>query len=64
MMPRINHTGYHHDWSDGNYKMRRLSRSFDTLEEAQRFAEGKNVTDVYKCKGKYKVEWIKKEVIE
>ena len=61
-MTRINKTAHYHDWSVGDYKLRRLSRSFDTLEEAQRFADGKDGTDIYRCKGKYKVEWIKKEV--
>lgn len=63
-MTRINHTGYYHDWSVGDYKVRRLSRSFETLEEAQRFADGKDGVDIYRCKGKFKVEWIKKEVIK
>lgn len=40
-------------------KHRRLSRSFATLEEAKRFAEGKQNTDIYRSKGLYKVEWEK-----
>ena len=38
-------------------KVRTLSRSFDTLEAAQKFAEGKNVTDIYRVGGRIKVEW-------
>lgn len=40
--------------------MRELSKSFDTLEDAERFASGKNVLDIFRSKGKYKVLWIKK----
>ena len=47
-------------WSiDHHIEQRTLSRSFDTLEEAQKFAEGKAVTDIYKSKGRFKVEWEK-----
>ena len=38
-------------------KVRTLSRSFDTLEAAQKFAEGKKVVDIYRAGGKFKVEW-------
>lgn len=48
------------NWKDGSYIEKKLHRSFETLEEAERFAEGKNVRDIYRCKGRYKVEWIKK----
>ena len=41
------------------YIERTLHRSFGTLEDANRFAEGKNVRDIYRSKGKYVVEWIK-----
>ena len=45
---------------DGRHKIRRvLTRSFDTLEEAERFAEGKDVRDIFRSKGRFKVEWIK-----
>ena len=52
-------TTYRHDWQNGYTKCRRLSRSFDTLEDANNFAEGKQVTDIYRSNGKYKVEWVK-----
>ena len=57
-MSRINKTAFvggcgGEPWS----KVRTLSRSFDTLEQAQRFADGKNVVDVYKSRGRFKVEW-------
>ena len=45
-------------WSnDHQIEQRTLSRSFDTLEEANRFAEGKAVTDIYRAHGRFKVEW-------
>lgn len=52
------------DWENGYYKVRTLSRTFATLEEAERFSRNKEVTDIY-CVGggKYKVEWIKREEI-
>lgn len=47
-------------WSiDHHIEQRTLSRSFDTLEEAKKFAEGKTVTDIYKSHGRFKVEWEK-----
>lgn len=52
-------TAYRFDWVNGFTKVKVLSRSFDTLEEANRFAEGKQSTDVYKSKGRFKVEWVK-----
>lgn len=39
--------------------VRTLTRSFDTLEAAQRFANGKDVNDIFRRKGKYVVEWFK-----
>lgn len=48
-------------WKLGHYKKRTLSRSFDTLGKAVRFAEGKTVTDIYRSNGRYKVEYIKEE---
>ena len=56
-------TTVHHDWENGYTKHRRLSRSFSTLEEAQRFAEGKQNTEIYRSKGLYKVEWVKETQI-
>lgn len=47
------------DWEQGYYKKRTLSRSFDKLEEANKFAEGKTVTDIYRANGRYRVEYIK-----
>ena len=44
---------------DHHIEQRTLSRSFETLEKAQRFAEGKSVTDIYKSNGRFKVEWKK-----
>lgn len=45
-------------WSiDHQIEQRILSRSFDTLDKAQRFAEGKAVTDIYRAHGRFKVEW-------
>ena len=44
--------------------VRTLSRSFDTLEEAKKFAEGKDTVDIYKSKGRYKVEWLKEVVLD
>ena len=55
----MNKTRYKFDWECGNTKVRELSRSFDTLEEAEWFATGKQNSDIYKSKGKYKVTWIK-----
>lgn len=52
-------TRYRFDWTNGDYIERTLSRSFDTLEEAEQFSTGKDVRDIYKSKGRYKVEWIK-----
>ena len=43
---------------DFHIEQRTNSRSFDTLEAAQRFAEGKDVRDIYKSHGRFKVEWI------
>ena len=34
------------------------SRSFDTLEAARKFAKGKDVRDIYKINGRFKVEWV------
>ena len=58
----MNRTAIHFDWQNGHTKARRLTRSFDTADEAERFAKDKQVTDIYKINGRYKVEWIKTEV--
>lgn len=42
---------------DFHVEQRTLSRSFDTLEAAQKFAEGKDVRDIYRAHGRFKVEW-------
>ena len=57
-------TAHRFDWENGFYKIRTLSRSFDTYEEAQAFATGKEVLDIYRSKGKYKVEWLKTAKID
>lgn len=57
-------TKYKFNWKNGAYKEKTLSRSFDTLEEANKFADGKDVVDVYKSKGKIKVEWKKTTSID
>lgn len=41
------------------HMIRTLTRSFDTLEAAQKFAEGKRGADVFKRRGRYAVEWQK-----
>ena len=50
---------YRHDWERGHMIEKTLSRSFDTIQDAQSFADGKNVIDIYKSNGRYKVEWVK-----
>ena len=52
-------TTYWFDWVNGDQIRRRLSRSFDSLEDAQRFAKNKLNAEIYKSKGRYKVEWLK-----
>ena len=52
-------TTYRFDWENGYTIVKRLSRSFDSLDEAARFAEGKLDSGIYLSKGRYKVEWIK-----
>ena len=57
-MGRMNKTAHYGGYSGiVPYKVRELSRSFDTLEAAQKFAEGKRVIDIYRAGGKFKVEW-------
>ena len=63
-MGRINKTGYYSGWGEIPHKRRELSRSFATLEEAKRFAEGKQVSDIYRAHGKFKVVWIKTVIIK
>ena len=63
-MGRINKTGYYDGWGIIPHKKRELSRSFDTLEAAQKFAEGKQVQDIYRASGRYKVVWIKTVAIK
>ena len=48
------------NWNDGDYIEKVLSKSFTTLEQAKEFAENKDVVDIYRFKGKYRVEWKKK----
>lgn len=47
------------DWEHGATKARILHRSFASLDAAERFAKGKDVKDIYKSAGKFRVEWIK-----
>lgn len=58
-MSKMRKTSYKHDWSRGFYIERTLTRSFETLEAANKFADGKNVLDIYRNKGKFVVEWLK-----
>ena len=49
---------------DHHIEQQTLHRSFDTLEAAQKFAEkstaeGKTVIDIYRAKGRFKVEYWK-----
>ncbi len=46
-------------WLDGWTTEKTLSRSFGTLAEAEAFSRGKNVVDIYRTLGKFKVEWLK-----
>ena len=55
----MNKTVHLFDWERGHTKRRILSRSFDTVEDARRFADGKLNTEIYVSKGRYKVEWTK-----
>ena len=47
------------NWSEGHYVKRTLSRSFDTLEAAQKFAENKDAEDIFRSKGRFVVRWVK-----
>lgn len=58
-MARMNKTTHGFNWETGDYTRRELSRSFDTLKAAQRFAEGKNVIDIYRSHGRFVVVWVK-----
>lgn len=46
-------------WERGYYTERTLTRSFDTLEAAQKFAEVKDTRDIYRKNGRFVVEWVK-----
>ena len=56
---RINKSAYKFDWTNGYTIERKLTRSFDTLEQAQKFAENKRNADIFRSKGRYTVEWLK-----
>ena len=58
-MARMNKTVRWFDWERGDYTKRTLTRSFETLEAANAFANGKDVRDIYRNKGRYVVEWVK-----
>ena len=63
-MGRMNKTAHYGGYSGiVPYKVRDLSRSFDTLEAAQKFVEGKNVFDICKSHGRFKVIWYKTATI-
>ena len=49
---------------DHHVELLTLHRSFDTLEAAQRFAHGKDVVDIYRSKGRFKVEYYKTKRVE
>ena len=55
----MSNTTYRFDWESGYTKVRRLTRSFETLDEAKRFAEGKQDVDIFRSKGRFVVKWIK-----
>ena len=59
MAQRFNKTVNGFSWDRGYYTERTLTRSFQTLEAAQKFADGKDVRDVYRKNGKFVVEWVK-----
>ena len=59
MAQRFNKMTHGFNWERGEYIDRTLTRSFQTLEAAQKFAEGKDVRDIYRSKGKFVVEWVK-----
>ena len=44
---------------DGHTERKVLTRSFETLEAAQKFAEGRFVHDIYKRNGRFAVEYEK-----
>lgn len=57
---RMRKSAVYSDLENGTRRIRELSRSFDTLADAQKFADGKSVVDIIITKnGKYKVIWVK-----
>lgn len=61
----MNKTTTRFNWQHGHTRRRVLSRSFPTKEQAEQFAAGKQVIDIYIIKGnRYKVEWIKESIID
>lgn len=61
---KMSKTKHGFSWEKGYFKLRELTRSFDTLEEAKRFADGKNDTDIFISNGRYKVKWVKEVVVD
>ena len=59
MAKRFNKTVNGFSWERGYYTDRTLTHSFQTLEAAQKFAEGKDVLDIYRKGGRFVVEWVK-----
>ena len=49
---------------DFHVEQRTLHRSFDTLEAAQKFAEGKTVIDIFRSQGRFKVEYLKTKRVD
>ena len=60
MAKRFNKTVNGFSWDRGYYTDRTLTRSFQTLEAAQKFADGKDVRDIFRKDGKFVVEWVKR----
>ena len=49
---------------DHHVELVTMHRSFNTLEEAQAFAQGKDVVDIYRTKGRFKVEYLKTKRVD
>lgn len=56
---KIRKTTHKFNWDKGFYIERILTRSFNTLQEAEAFAEGKDVIDIFRNKDRFTVEWKK-----
>ena len=49
---------------DHHIEQRTIHRSFDTLEAAQAFVDGKDTVDIYRVHGRYKVEYVQTKRID